>query len=270
MAGRLSRPRQLGCELLVEVGVRSEDQIDPLETAKELGIEVTFGHLTGATARIFRIGPTARIRVSTDIVTEGRRRMSIMHEIAHYVLGHALPREGELESWFRTSCATRSRREEREADVLAIEHLTPTHMVLPYCTGTAIDLETVRALARVFRVSPVMAAMRLVELSPEACAVVYAEAGCVRWMKPSRTFPGFLAKGAALAPSSIATDYFARGVLCDMPRTQAAAPWLGSRTRRRADALVEYAMLVPEPGWGGVLSLLWVPQAHSRAISRPA
>ncbi len=55
MAG-LALARRLGDELLVDVGARGPAHIDPIETAKHLGIEVTFGHLNGATARIFRKG----------------------------------------------------------------------------------------------------------------------------------------------------------------------------------------------------------------------
>ena len=99
MAG-LALARRLGDELLVDVGARGPAHIDPIETAKHLGIEVTFGHLNGATARIFRKGAKARIRVSDRIVTVGRRRFSIMHEIGHYLLNHALPTEGDDASWF--------------------------------------------------------------------------------------------------------------------------------------------------------------------------
>ncbi|MEP6866043.1 MAG: ImmA/IrrE family metallo-endopeptidase [Deltaproteobacteria bacterium] len=98
----LALARRLGDELLVDVGARGPDHIDPIETAKHLGIEVTFGHLNGATARIFRNGAKARIRVSDRIVTVGRRRFSIMHEIGHYLLNHALPTEGDETSWFAT------------------------------------------------------------------------------------------------------------------------------------------------------------------------
>lgn len=129
---------------------------------------MTFGHLNGATARIFRNRAKARIRVSDRIVTVGRRRFSIMHEIGHYLLNHALPTEGDEASWFATCRAQRNRSEEREADVFAVEHLTPARMVRPYCDITPVDLHAVRTLANVFTTSPVMSAMRFVELVERA------------------------------------------------------------------------------------------------------
>src|SRR5690349_21719109 len=231
MARRLSRPRQLGRDLLVDVGARLPEHIDPIEAAKERGIEVTFGNLTGATARIYRVGGKARIRVSDDIVTEGRRRMSVMHEVGHEVLGHELPTEGDAASWFRTSCEHRSKRDERDADILSVEHLTPAPLVLQYCDVVSVEFDAVAVIERVFRTSRVMAAMRFCELSKHACAVVYSEAGHVKWMKPSRTFPRYITKGTALAEGSIAFDYFARGAISHAPRTYPASVWLGASSR---------------------------------------
>ena len=260
MARRLSRPRQIARDLLVRVGARTPDQIDPIETAKELGIQVTFGHLKGATARIFRAGAKARIRVSDDIVTKGRQRTSIAHEIGHFALDHELPAEGDLLSSFSSSCKHRSKRDERDADILAIEHLTPAPMVAPYCSVTPVDLRAVKEIERVFSASPVMSAMRFAELSPEPCAAVYSVANAIKWMKPSRTFPTYVAAGKTLARDSLAAKFFDRGTLIDVPTRLSASAWLGSSEHAASDReIIEHAMVIPEPGWGGVLSLLWLP-----------
>jgi hypothetical protein len=260
VARRRSRPRQIAHDLLVRIGARSPEQIDPILTAKALGIEVAFGDLAGATARIFRIGATARIRVSDQIRTEGRRRVSIAHEIGHFALNHELPSEANTGSWLKASCAHRNKRDERDADILAVEHLTPEPMVSQFCKRAPVDLHAVREIERVFVASPVMSAMRLVELSPEPCAVVYSERAIVKWMKPSRSFPGFLTGGMHLAPESVAFGYFDRGALVDVPTRLRARAWLGMNRHITAGTeIVEHAMVIPEPGWGGVLSLLWLP-----------
>ncbi len=260
MARRRSRPRQIAHDLLTRIGARKPEDIDPIVTAKELGIEVAFGELAGATARIFRIGTKARIRVSDQIRTEGRRRVSIAHEIGHFMLGHELPNEGDEASWLKGCCAHRSKRDERDADIVAVEHLTPEPMVSSYCAHTPVDLHAVRQIERVFIASPVMSAMRLVELSPEPCAVVYSERGLVKWTKPSRSFPGYLASGMHLAPETVALGYFERGALLDVPTRMRARAWLGMNKHITAETeIIEHAMVIPEPGWGGVMSLLWLP-----------
>jgi hypothetical protein len=260
VARRLSRPRQLARDLLVQVGARTPEQIDPVETAKELGIEVTFGHLKGATARIFRVGSKARIRVSDGILTKGRQRVSIGHEVGHFVHGHELPTEGDRASWFAASCEHRCKRDERDADIFAVEHLTPEPMVAPYCTTNEVDLHAVKIIERVFTASPVMSAMRFVELSTAACAVVYSERGAIKWMKPSKTFPTRLAAGTALCPTTVAARFFDRGTLNEDPTRLPASAWLRASTRPMPKLeIVEHATVIPEPGWGGVLSLLWLP-----------
>jgi hypothetical protein len=267
MAGRLGGVRRVGLDLLVLTGARAPEQIDPIETAKELGIEVTSGHLAGAAARIFRVGGKARIRVSDQIVTPGRRRMSIAHEIGHYVLGHELPGEGDETSWFATSCEHRDKRQEREAEVVAVEHLMPEPMVKPYCAGTPVDLAAVRAIETRFVVSPVAAALRLVELSPEACAVVYSVGGRVDWMKPSRSFPAFFAKGTELHAGTLAVDAHASGMPAS--RRGRASAWLGTRQNIGPDTeIVEHALKIGEPGWGGVLSLLWIVRLETSAVGK--
>ena len=261
MARRLSRPRQIARDLLVQVGARTPAEIDPIETAKEIGIEVTFGHLSGATARIYRIGSKARIRVSDKIVTIGRRHRAIMHEVGHYVLGHALPEEGDLMSWFQVSCKRRDKQEERDADIVAVEHLLPEPMVRSYCATTPIDLDAIKPIERTFRTSPVMSAIRFVELCPHACAVVYSNQGRVVWMKPSRAFPSHLAKGAEVSARSLAGGFFASGTLSDAPRPLFASSWFPTSTKIAPGAeLIEHAAVIPEPGWGGVLSMLWLPE----------
>jgi hypothetical protein len=264
VARRLSRPRQIGRDLLVRVGARTPDQIDPIETAKELDIEVTFGHLNGATARIFTNGGKARIRVSDDIVKEGRRRTSIAHEVGHFALGHTLPTEDDPSSWFKSSCEHRSKRDERDADIFAIEHLTPAPMVAPYCNVSSVDLHAVRVIERVFTASPVMSAMRFAELSPAACAAVYSERGAIKWMKPSRTFPTHVDGGTSLARESIASGFFENGRLIGVPTPLPASAWLGPSKHALPELeIVEHAMVIPEPGWGGVLSRLWLPTWNS-------
>ncbi len=268
--GKLSRPRQLGLDLLVEVGARSPADIDPIESAKERGVEIVFGHLSGAAARIYRHGTKARIRVSNEIQTEARRRSSIMHELGHLLLEHVLPREGDAASWFATCCAQRSKTDERDADVLCVEHLTPTRWVRPYCNAPSIDLDVVQTIERTFRVSPVMAALRLVELSSHACAVVYAEAGRVRWMKPSRTFPGFVAKGEPVAAESISRGFFDTGTLHHVTRRCRAASWVPADVLGEQHELeiVEHARVIPEAGWGGVMSLLSIPGFAPTSVKR--
>lgn len=87
----------------------------------------------------------------------------------------------------------------------------------------------------------------------------------MKWARGSRTFPRVVAREMRLPRASIAADFFDRGVLCTSPREQIARTWLPSTTRiTDYTALIEHALHVPEPEWGGVLSLLWIPEMPVR------
>lgn len=264
---KLSRPRQLARDLLVEVGARCPADIDPIECAKERGVEIVFGELSGASARIYRHGRKARIRVSNEIQTEARRRSSIMHELGHLLLEHTLPRDGDEASWFATCCAQRSKKDERDADLVSVEGLTPTPWVMPYCNPDTVDLSAVRTIERVFRVSPVLAALRMTELCRQRCAVMYSEAGRVKWCKLSRSFPtAAIGKNAPVPAGSLAAHYFdGRRRFSDEPHRARLADWCApDATFTAGTEIVEHATHIPEPGWGGVLSLLWLPPLTAR------
>lgn len=257
---------QLAADLLVRVGATLPEHIDPIASAKELGLEIAFGNLPGATARVCRNGRYARIRVSDEIVLPGRRWFSIAHEIGHYLLNHAIADERSASSWAATACDRRPPHEEREADVFAIAHNMPAAMVRRHCQLSPANLYAARAIADRFRMSPVASALRVVDLSDDACGLLYSQAGFVRWMKRSRAFPIRFAPGTRLDPATVASAFFTTGVLETDPRTLHASVWFGSRQHYGWGAIIEHAELVPEPGWGGVLSML-APRAGSTLLA---
>jgi Zn-dependent peptidase ImmA (M78 family) len=234
-------------------------KIDPFVIVARCGIQVIYGRIDGATARIFRHGNRAIIRVSDQIVQDGRLRFTIAHEVAHFLLGHRIPSENVLDA----DAAPFSVHQEREADVFASEFLMPEEWVAPMCAA-APTLSAIHGIAETFRVSIVAAAVRYVEFAGAPCAVVYSEQGSVEWAKRSRTFPGRIpARGFKIGPGAVAFDYYDRDVLDATPREVPLRAWLGhSGTIAIGASVVEHAELVPE--WGGVLSLLAIPNNDAR------
>ena len=247
------RSRRLANDVLREYGADEPSKIDPLAIIGRRGIRVKYGKLEGATARIFMLDGRAVIRISDAIVQEGRLRFSLAHEVGHYLLGHQIPSETEL--------APYSAHQEREADVFAAEHNTPEAWVRPHCDVSTITLEPVREIARTFRSSIVASAIRFVELSASPCAVVYSERGRVVWAKRSRGFSARIPVEMKVGTATVAHDFHARDMLDPRVRVVRARAWLGSTAVVDSEAtLLEHAVPIPEPGWGGVLSLLSLPQ----------
>jgi Zn-dependent peptidase ImmA (M78 family) len=247
----LERARWRARELLLELGMNEPAKIDPFVVLARRQIPIIYGKLDGATAQLSRHRDRAIIRISDQIVQLGRVRFSIAHEIGHYLLGHGILGEGIAEA-----TELHTRHQEREADVFASEFLMPEELVRPFCDRTPIDLTSVGAVAETFRTSIVSAAVRYVELSPAPCAVVYSEAGFVEWAKRSRSFPARIPAQLEVGPRALAFDYFASGTIDVAPRVMPASAWLGRWLPLAITSLVEHAAVVPEPGWGGVLSLL--------------
>lgn len=249
------RARRLAREVLWECGVDEPAKIDPFLIVGRRRIRVIYSQLDGATAQILRHGDRAIIRVSNQIVQIGRLRFTIAHEVAHYLLGHRIPSELDL-----GTTAPFSAHHEREADVFATEFLMPRAWVAPLCAGTPVGLADVHAIAQTFGASIVASAVRYVELSAAPCAVVYSEQGRVVWAKRSATFAGRIPPQAKIGPGAVAWDYYKQGQLNPEPRVVPAIAWYGSQLAPTVGpSLVEHAEIVPEPGWGGVLSLLAIP-----------
>ncbi len=251
-----ARARKLAREVLWECGVDEPSKIDPLVIVGRRKILVIYGKLDGATAQILRHGERAIIRVSDQIVQIGRLRFTIAHEVAHYLLGHRIPTEMELGPGVSFSA-----HQEREADVFATEFLMPEAWVTPLCTNSP-TMAAVEEIARTFRTSIVASAVRCVELARVSCAVVYSEQGQVVWAKRSKTFPGRIPEQFQVGEGALAHGYFARKVLDTAAREVPAFAWFGKFAPSIIDtSIVEEARVVPEPGWGGVLSFL-VPNSE--------
>lgn len=249
------RARRLARDVHRECGADEPHRIDPFAIVGRRNIAVRYGKLEGATARIFHCDGRAVIRISDSIVQEGRLRFSVAHEVGHLLLGHTIPSQREVDGKVP---APYSRYQEREADVFAAEHNMPEALVRPYCDVACVAADAVRTIAHTFRASIVASAVRYVELSRTPSAVAYSECGRVLWAKHSRTFPARIPRQMTLGPDSLASEYHARGVLDTSVRVLAGHAWFGSMSRVADQTLVEHAELIPEPGWGGVLSLLTV------------
>jgi len=267
---RIERERQLCAardearRALAEFGVTRPDQIDLDAIAAAQGVEIIYEDLDGATARVMKIGSLARIVVSSRIHDIGAVRFSIAHELGHLRLRHEIPRTAADQVMERVCSPLRAnrRKAEREASVYATEQLMPEALVMPWCAADRVTLVPAREIAGEFTTSVLASAMRLVELSPHRCAVVYSELGRVSWIKPSATFPDWIPRGRRLDPATAAYDYFQRGRLDGEPNVVPADAWLPSKKVDRAGmTIVEHSAIVPERG--AVYSMLWVPDSRA-------
>lgn len=262
---RLATARHAARSLLQRFGVEEPHHIQVDEFARARGaIVIDDPALVTADARIVRAGSRAVIRLSTRMKHPGRRRFSLAHELGHLELANGRDVLG-------LSCDTatnpRAVEREAEADAFAAELLMPESMVRHRCEVSPVTLAVARDIAATFGTSIVASAFRLVELTSERCALVYSEAGAVRWSARSTTFLPFIERGARLDPESVAYDVD-RGDRHhdDDAQPIAAEAWI--ETPGRGGDLMEHSIAVPETG--GVLTLLWVPDAEAARLGMGA
>lgn len=250
--------------LLDDMQITRPEHIDLDAIAARLRARVEVGDLDGATARVIRIGPTARIIVTNRLADVGAIRFSIAHELSHLVLEHELAVDGADGALERVCNPLRGDHvgSEREASVHASELLMPEPMVRPMCTVPQVTLAPAYAIARTFQTSLLASAMRFVELTKKRCALVYSELGRVTWVKPSTTFRTWIPRGRRLHPTSPAFEYSQRGRIDSDPHVLPAVAWLPQKQIELANAqIVEHAAVVPE--LGAVFSLLWMPDRET-------
>ena len=223
--------------------------------AADLGVEVVDAELTGAVARLARLGNRGRIRVSRRVTNAGRRRFSIAHELGHFVLNHqGSPLAGCQEQAMLDYGGTSK---EAEANVFAVELLLPEKLVRRRCEVSPVDLRPIKKLAEDFETSVTATAIRFVDFSPERCAVVYSENGRVRWSRKSETFwCRLLSWGKELGLASLASDFFREGSMSEDPEEVRGDAWIESEGGRYPE-VVEHSMAILS--LNAVITVLWVP-----------
>lgn len=194
-AAGIDGARAAARRLLDGFGVRQPEDIRVRAIAWALGAQVVEGELEGAVARLIRVGKRARIRLSDRVEHPGARRFSIAHELGHLVLAH---HGSAFTACSKQSLMGGAESAEAEANAFAAELLMPTPLVRPLSAVTGLNLHRARAIAGSFRTSLLASAIRLVELSPEPCAAVFAQGNRVQWAARSATFTVAIPRGGPL------------------------------------------------------------------------
>ena len=267
VSDRESDARAEALRVLESCNIKRSEQIDLDVIAESVDAEIVNGELAGAMGSLIRVGPYARIRVSDRVVDVGAQRFTAAHEIGHIKCDRGRDAQQGIEQICNPF--ERSRKlGERIPSVFASELLMPEPMVKRYCSVSCITLAPARAIADEFTMSLLASAMRVTELSDEACAVAFSTRGRVEWVKRSATFPDWIPKGRRVDPMSAAADYARTGKLDHGVHVLAADAWL---PRTRVDSasvrIVEQSAVIPE--LGAVFTMLWLPKPEARHLEVP-
>ena len=255
-AAGIDNARRVGRALVHRFGIEAARHVFVEGFAARLGVEIIVAPLDGATAQLaVRNGESARILLSDRLTNPAIRRLTIGHELGHYVLKHPSRPPSELcDATWRGHPPGDSRDLEAEANAFSAEILMPANLALPMCDVDVASLEPAIRIAHRFGMSLHASAIRFTELTPQPCAAVLSERGIVRWIAPSATFNGTILVGRSLDGRSAAGRYFETGELLSRMMSVPAPAWLETFAE---DTIMEHSITCPETG--SVLTMLWQP-----------
>ena len=248
-----SRATSVAKRVYKELGLAHPTEA-PLETlAYVRGALVEYASMTGSRAQLARVGKRSVITVSAALPPE-QARFAIAHELGHFEVHTSASYLGICTGKDFVASYKNSGRE-GEANSFAAELLMPEHLVSSKCDVAKVTWKVVKPIAEEFEVSLTAAAMRFIDLCPEAVALVCSHNGHIEWSSRGKDFWGWIDAGQKLDKWSLAWDYFEKGTLSLHPETVTANAWIANANDELE--LVEHSISLPS--WGRVLSLLWLP-----------
>jgi len=113
---------------------------------------------------------------------EGRIRFTIAHELGHFFLHNLKDAE---QSCFMSENAmnvnSENKEREKQAHLFASNLLMPSEWILKVLPKKIQGIQNVRRLSHDFEVSLTAAAIRLVQVSSQMCAVIYSKKNTIEW-----------------------------------------------------------------------------------------
>jgi hypothetical protein len=220
-------------------------------------------HIRSMRSRAF-IGASVRgddgigglIVVDPGIRETGRKRFTIAHEIAHYVLLHNLGGPSvcshtDVGTWRRDS------RIERAADQFAAELLLPGQAVRSIVGEHGVTLKTAELIKSKFDASLTAAAFRCVELTEEECALVVTVKGVVKYYERSASWNYPILTKRAPAKSTMARKLIDNPIRRELYGIVPARVW--ARECQNLDLETElWEQSIYQVGYNTILSFLTV------------
>lgn len=239
---------------------RPED-LDIEAIAHQLDAEIVEAELSGAEGQLVvrdqkrrPLDLRARIRIPPAL-SPAKRRFSIAHELGHFIMRHPPRSIGELCS-AAAMAGGAGRPAEEEANAFAAALLLPASMLGSWVARPDPSLDIAREIARTFSVAIDTAAIRLIELTPHACALVVCRGGRVLRVSRSATFRPFITHEWMPGPDSVVVEHAAwRRTLPKQERAVPARTWIEDAAWSGV-TLIEQAMILP--GTSDVLTLVRV------------
>lgn len=182
---------------------------DAIAKAKQLSVRYVNGMPDGVFGALCRKNNRYQVLVSNQCPTDGLRRFTLAHELAHYILpGHAEKMFHKADETIPSVGGNYRRKDplEIEADTFASELLLPDRFARGVVRAGRPSTDSIISLSNSFEVSVSAGAIRTVELTDEPMAVILSHNGFCEWCARS---PSLAHLGWSLR--SLKNDHVPRG-----------------------------------------------------------
>ena len=247
----------VGESFLRRFGLDSRDRLT--EIAEEFGIDVLYRPAESYDGALLRIRDAQRgcIVINSRIREESRKRFTLAHEIAHFVLPgqqevSAPCKQQRIENWDADLY-----RPELEANRFAADILMPRGLVAEFVQSEP-SLESIRSIAQLCGTSLTASAVRLITLTPHRAAVVWSQNQKILWSKLSEGFVRWIRKGE-VRENSFAAQCYRKQSVPDQLAPVPASAWLYEKGLQEGAQIWEQS--VGLKNYGAVLSLLVIIEA---------
>lgn len=207
-------------------------------------------------------GQTTRFKGKRVIIVNGnhreeRQRFTVLHEIAHIVLGLPSQHHGGT---LKTGAFLRYGRRPKEevlCDVFAAECLLPYHLFARQVADADISLDAVKSLAEEYKASLTTTGSRFALNANDPCAFVLSEGGLIRYVSRSKylnELKGWINFNAPVPYGSVAQRLMQDDSKIEDYDELPTDVWFDGGINNRP-LVSEEAILLRE--WNQCLSLIW-------------
>jgi Zn-dependent peptidase ImmA (M78 family) len=195
--------------------------------------------------------------------SEERHRFTVLHEIAHIVLG--LPSQHHGTALKTETLLRYGQRPEEEVlcDVFAAECLLPYDLFAGQVADSDISLDAVKSLAAEYKASLTATGSRFAVNANEPCAFVLSEDGRIRYVSRSKylnELKGWIDFNVPMPQGSVAHRLIQGGSKIEDYDEIPTDVWFDGGIGNRS-SLAEEAILLQE--WNQCLSLIWFEEGET-------
>lgn len=258
--------------------------IDPRCIATKLGIVIWERELpVSCDGCLMRVGNSWGILVNARIRSESRRNFTIAHEIGHYLLERDTVETSPLYQQFNSVITEQNSthkevhaylQSEQRANQFAVELLMPTPIFSVDSSSHAqVGFPAIAELAAQYGTSLTSTAIHYTRLSELICAIVFSEAGVIRYFAYSEGFRKnkncYLINGQTLHPKVLASRFAHKSYPNEFKDEVPLNYWCRPNQRKKKgnsaesvdDKIIEHSRRIPRTKQ--IMSFLHLPSVFS-------